>query len=518
MPPLQAGDRPRCDTFLQKVLYNQPMFATMGIVDASGNIVCNNKSDAVGKFGDLDLSPRMVPLTPSGEQLSLFGSLNFSIFDKFSRSIATGTNHTVALIEPANQRVLVRWPVLVPFCTAFPDHPLIQAIAKHPLGGTTLSIGFGSVPRFFGYGPVIDATGSSLAISLGMPETEAFAEVQGRSMLAIVLFVVAFVIAILLSAAIAYWTQLKPLVRLVQKSERIGNGELSNPSIVEAWKALEFRGRATSLNRAAEKLLVAQEIEKRNMETERRFRPVADNTADMITIVDSADIRTFVSGASRNIFGFEPQELMRKDPLEIVFVEDRERVKELFNRAMTSGDGGSEQYRITRKDGSLIWVEVSGRRMAGEGDLVFSMRDISKRKAIEAKLEAANRQLSRLATIDELTGINNRRELNRSLAVEVKRNGREGNPLSVLLIDVDHFEAFNDIYGHLEGDRCLEEIAAAMSAAVRRPDDLCARYGGEEFAVVLPNTDEQGAWTRADTIRQAVASLKLTIPAMKSGS
>jgi diguanylate cyclase (GGDEF)-like protein/PAS domain S-box-containing protein len=546
MPPLQAADRTRCDSFIQKVVANQPMFVTMGLFDADGNIVCHNRPDAVVKFGDTELASRMaqagpddlqvgrfmigpvskkptvavamrLPVPAGGEQLSIFGSLNLEIFNHLAQAITADTNHTVALIEPANQRVLVRWPNIVPFGTAFPDHPLIQAIGHQPGGGTTFSIGFDSVSRFFGFAPVTDATGSSLAIALGLPDGEAFADVQTRAVLAIILAALAFLIAIVLSATIAYWTQLKPLVGLVQKSERLGNGEFSNPVMIEPWQAEEFRGLASSLNQTAAKLMTAQEIEKQNMETERHFRIVADNTADMITAVDNAGQRTFVSGASREILGYEPEELIGQEPLALVHEEDHELVINLFLRTRTMGDGGSEQYRVTRKDGATLWVEVSGRRMADDSGMVFTMRNISKRKAVEAELEAANGELSRLATTDELTGINNRRELNRLLDLETKRGKREQTALSVLLIDVDHFKIFNDTYGHLEGDRCLTEIASAISGSIRRPADVCARYGGEEFAVILPNTDRDGARDRAEIIRQAVMSLNLVHSGNQSG-
>lgn len=537
MPPLQAADRPRCDNFVQKVLASQPMFVTMGVLNAEGDIVCHNKPDTTGKFGDIELALKVaqagaddlvvgrfmigpvskkptvavamrLPTTLGGQQLSIFGSLNLDVFNHLAQAIAADTNHTVALIEPGNQRVLVRWPNIVPFGTPFPDHPLIQSIAQHPQGGTTFSIGFDNSPRFFGFAPVTDATGSSLAISLGLPEDEAFADVEAQSTFAIILAVLAFVIAIVLSAAIAYWTQLNPLVRLVQKSERLGNGEFSSPVMIEAWQAEEFRGLATSLNQTASKLMAAQEIENQNMETERRFRLVANNTADMITVVDFSGRRTFVSGASRDILGFEPDELVGREPLSLVHEEDREQVRNLFRKTKSQGSA-SEQYRVMRKDGSFLWVEVSGRYMADQSGVVFTMRNISKRKAVEMELEAANRQLQRLATTDELTGINNRRELNRRLDLETKRAKRERSPLSVMLIDVDHFKAFNDLYGHVEGDRCLREIASTIAASIRRPADICARYGGEEFAVVLPNTGEDGGLAIAEVIRQAVASLDM---------
>lgn len=532
MPPLQTIDRPRCDSFIQKVLAGQPMFITMGVLDATGKIVCHNKAGTEGQFGDLDLALRIaragpdellvgrfmigpvskkptvavamrLPATSSGEQLSIFGALNLDVFYHIAQAIAGETNHTVALIEPANQRVLVRWPAIVPFGAEFSNHPLIRTIADQPQGGTTFSVGFDNVHRFFGFAPVADATGSSLTVSLGQPEADAFAAVQGRASWSIILAAVALITAILLSAIIAYYTQLRPLMRLAQKSERLGEGEFSSRVVMEDWQAQEFRSLATSLNETAAKLRAAQDIE-------RRFRLVADNTADMITAVDLAGRRTFVSGASRDILGYEPNELIGGAPLDLVFEEDRERVRELFRRTRDNASGGSEQYRVMRKDGALLWVEVSGRRMFDESGLVFTMRNISKRKAIEAELKSVNQQLSRLAITDELTGINNRRELNRLIEIETKRSAREGTPLSLMLIDVDHFKAFNDIYGHVEGDRCLKEIASAISSSIRRPADSCARYGGEEFCVLLPNTDAPGALHCAEVIRLAVSSLKIT--------
>ncbi len=539
MPPLQSQDRQRCDNFVQKTLANQPMFVTLGVLDAEGNIVCHNRPGTTGAFGDMDLVHRVtqagsdellvgrfmigpvskkpvvavamrLPVTSSGEHLSIFGSLNLDVFNRIAQSIVADTNHTVALIEPANQRVLVRWPSIVPFGTAFPDHPLIQAVGQQQEGGTTFSVGFDNVHRFFGFAPVLDAPGSSLMVTLGLPEGEAFFGVNHRSKYAIMLSIFAFSIAALLSAALAYWTQLRPLARLVQKSERIGDGEFCTPVMMERWQAQEFRGLAQSLNTTANKLWTAQETERQNIETERRFRLVADNTADMITVVDLSGVRTFVSGASRQILGFEPYELIGKEPLELVHEDDREKVRDLFRQTRDLGDGGSEQYRVQRKDGAFLWVEVSGRKMADDSALVFTMRNISKRKAVEAELEAANSRLSTIATIDELTGINNRRELNRVFELETKRSIRDRQPLTVMLVDVDNFKAFNDTYGHVQGDHCLKSVATTISASIRRPADSCARYGGEEFAVVLPNTNEEGAFLLAETMKRAVADLNIS--------
>jgi len=120
-------------------------------------------------------------------------------------------------------------------------------------------------------------------------------------------------------------------------------------------------------------------------------------------------------------------------------------------------------------------------------------------------LEAANRQLERLSFLDGLTGIANRRRFDESLAREWRRAQREQAPLSVILVDIDFFKAYNDRYGHEAGDEILKRVAAALDGAVNRPADVVARYGGEEFVAVLPGTDADGAVRLGERLRAAVA-------------
>jgi diguanylate cyclase (GGDEF)-like protein len=109
-----------------------------------------------------------------------------------------------------------------------------------------------------------------------------------------------------------------------------------------------------------------------------------------------------------------------------------------------------------------------------------------------------------LATEDALTGVANRRQFDRVLQAEWQRAQRSASPISLLLLDVDHFKAFNDLYGHLEGDGCLRAIARIAAEIARRPSDMVARFGGEEFAVVLPGTTSAGAAETAERLRLAV--------------
>lgn len=127
---------------------------------------------------------------------------------------------------------------------------------------------------------------------------------------------------------------------------------------------------------------------------------------------------------------------------------------------------------------------------------------------VTERIELA-RVLERLATTDALTGVANRRRFDERFAAEVARAARSGELLSLLMCDVDNFKAFNDSYGHPEGDACLVAVARALDAVIRRPADLAARYGGEEFALILPGTDEAGARSMAERVRKAVRALAL---------
>ena len=133
----------------------------------------------------------------------------------------------------------------------------------------------------------------------------------------------------------------------------------------------------------------------------------------------------------------------------------------------------------------------------------------------EAALTQSNRVLQQLTTVDPVTGLANRRAMDAYLAHQWKQLEEEGYSVAVALIDVDCFKAFNDHYGHLAGDKCLERVADALRAATRRHDDLIARFGGEEFVIVLPATNEDFAAQLAEQVRLSI--MRLGIPHDYSG-
>ncbi len=124
-------------------------------------------------------------------------------------------------------------------------------------------------------------------------------------------------------------------------------------------------------------------------------------------------------------------------------------------------------------------------------------------------LEQANKQLQKLALVDELTQIINRRGFEQYFDREYRRMKRDKKPLSLIIADVDYFKNYNDRYGHKAGDLCLKQIAQTIKSSLKRAGDLVCRYGGEEFAIILPDTDSYGAVHLAETIREQIQQLNI---------
>jgi diguanylate cyclase (GGDEF)-like protein/PAS domain S-box-containing protein len=144
-------------------------------------------------------------------------------------------------------------------------------------------------------------------------------------------------------------------------------------------------------------------------------------------------------------------------------------------------------------------------RLAEDGTALVVVSDITANKHAQAALRIAAEQLKSLADTDGLTGVMNRRGFDDAFVREAARSAREGTPLSVLMIDIDWFKAYNDTYGHPAGDECLRQVSRCLVDCVKRPADTVARYGGEEFVVLLPGTDAAGAKVVAELFAARLA-------------
>ncbi len=200
--------------------------------------------------------------------------------------------------------------------------------------------------------------------------------------------------------------------------------------------------------------------------------------------------------------------------------EDRDAVRNAVQATITSGGSLEIAARIVRPDGEIRYVTSRGslqRDPQGRPVSLFGVvLDQTEQRRIETDLrqaqretEAANARLNLLARQDGLTGIANRRHFDEMLETEHRRATRDRTHLALVMIDVDHFKAFNDRYGHPEGDRCLQSIAAVLETMLRRPADLAARYGGEELVLLLPGTDAVGAHVVATRVVERVRALQI---------
>lgn len=186
--------------------------------------------------------------------------------------------------------------------------------------------------------------------------------------------------------------------------------------------------------------------------------------------------------------------------------EDRERVVNFCIAQSQAGVDHEADYRALTQDNGYVWIRDVVhvvRNDAGEVEsLVGFMFDISERKKTEEKLLALQKELEALSFKDGLTGIANRRQFDACLAREWESARSNQRPLSLVLVDVDFFKQYNDLYGHLQGDTCLTTLAQTLSLALVGPRDLVARYGGEEFILVLPDTDLAGAQRVAEKLSE----------------
>ncbi len=193
--------------------------------------------------------------------------------------------------------------------------------------------------------------------------------------------------------------------------------------------------------------------------------------------------------------------------------EDLPKLERIFEKfAKSEAESFQIEIRMLVQKGQWRWFQVRGRIVERDAHgevvrMVGTLIDISQHKQVELALQKANEELMRLAALDDLTQIANRRRFDTRLNDEWRRARRGGTPLSVILCDIDFFKAYNDTYGHIRGDEALYAVAQAIHGILKRPMDLVARYGGEEFAMVLPNTDLKGAARVARKVKAAVQAL-----------
>lgn len=538
MPQVLQAEQPTCNTLLAGLKAERAQLLSIGVIAPDRTILCHSRGVTGSLFHDEDLFEQTInsrgnrfvvgdfltsPITgrptiavamrlpPTAGRASggiIFASLNLPMIERDVQLLAEEAGHSWTIVQPRASRIILGWPHAVEFGTVASGFELFPIIRAGRTGRTTAVKDLAGQSTIYGFEPIPNASTGDLWLAVGVPPAEVFATVQRRLHWTLFASCGALVLALGGTALIAYWMQLRPIALLSRSAQRIGAGNFDVRTDMGQWQAPEFRRLGQLVDRAAQTLAQAKAAEEAVAAGQRRFQLVADSTVDMISCVDAEGKRTLVTGASRRILGYEPAELMGLSPMDLAVEEDRPIVRSLLDTFRTGGEASGVRYRVRRKDGTVIWVELSGRPIDEIGGCVVSMRDVDQRQRTEAALAEANRQLELLAATDELTRLANRRTFNRRLEEAFAETGGAAD-FSLLLLDVDHFKAFNDRYGHPAGDRCLAMVSETLAACVRKDDEIGARYGGEELALILPGIGPAEALLRAETIRRAVAALAI---------
>jgi diguanylate cyclase (GGDEF)-like protein/PAS domain S-box-containing protein len=255
------------------------------------------------------------------------------------------------------------------------------------------------------------------------------------------------------------------------------------------------------------------------------FENLFNQVPEAIVIADNLGRVMRINAEFTRMFGYSRQEAAGHRVDELI-ATGAERVEAMaITDCVAQGQKVARESVRRRKDGTLIHVSILGVPILNRGQqlAVYGIyRDISDIKRAQAavleanatlqertrQLEAVNVQLERISNYDGLTAIPNRRYFEHFYDLEWRRAWREGKWISLIMIDVDFFKAYNDRHGHLAGDECLKRLAQALQL-VNRASDLVCRYGGEEFVAVLSGTDLEGARLIAERMRQRVLDLQL---------
>ncbi|HND94076.1 MAG TPA: diguanylate cyclase [Anaerolineales bacterium] len=246
-------------------------------------------------------------------------------------------------------------------------------------------------------------------------------------------------------------------------------------------------------------------------EKQRFIESILAATPNTIHLFDLKERRSVFSSRSLiSALGYMPERSQSIDNDDLLHPEDRTQRSNLYKLAGTAKDGETltVEYRMRTSSNEWRWFlerdMVFHRGVDGKPQqLIGIIMDITERKQLEAELE-------RLATVDSLTGVLNRRKLSSLATVELERARRYGHSTSAIMLDIDYFKKINDTYGHAAGDEVLAGLAQLLTR-IARTSDLVARYGGEEFVLILPETNITDASDFAERIRRTVADTPFVV-------
>lgn len=552
IPEVVESDNPACHELLRRVMTDHPHLNTMMVARPDGTLACHSMvHDPVGLTldagfaarvmrtadGTISLGARLlsavtgratvvaaIPIPRSAAPASqrpgiLAATLNLDWLAALMERLPLEAHETVQLIDPRDGTIVVRNPDLEEQAgMRLPDGPLLRAIRGQPSGGVTEAPDGQGATQLVAFAP-LPRLGDYHVIAITADRAQVLAGITRRLWTKAALAAAALVAALVVALVLGQMSHLRPLALLLRAAARLGAGELSTRVRLATHHAREYRRIGDALNHMAAGLesrdAQVREAQASLEENESRLRLITDTMADMILWLDQDFDYKYVSPACREVVGWEPEELLAAGFGALIPEDDLPAIAAMRASLLSGAKSAEAIYRFRHKDGGLVWLEARGRRPASGVGAVLAVRDvghiIAHTAQAERRLAESNRQLAELNRVleaqalqDGLTGLANRRRFDRALEEEFRRAMRAHTPLALLMLDVDHFKAFNDTYGHMAGDACLRQVAQAIAQCARRPADLCARYGGEEIAVLLPDSDLGGAQVVAEHMLEAV--------------
>ncbi|QUM77643.1 diguanylate cyclase [Moritella sp. 24] len=263
------------------------------------------------------------------------------------------------------------------------------------------------------------------------------------------------------------------------------------------------------LNENGEHLRIEAELSRHNS----LLNSVINATPDPVAFMNGDGKYVGANLGYCEVLGVEHADLIGMDRTLLLNQDKKVWLLEQENQLLLDGKSVRYEELLHLADQEPRWYEICKQRYVnhtnGENGILIVYRDLTERKRIEYDLEQAIEKFDELSSVDQLTKIANRRTFDTKLQHYWSTHHREIKQMSLLFCDVDSFKLYNDNYGHPMGDIVLAKIAQVMNDQVHRGADLVARYGGEEFAVILPNTDEEGAIRLANKIIKAVQGLAI---------
>ena len=231
-----------------------------------------------------------------------------------------------------------------------------------------------------------------------------------------------------------------------------------------------------------------------------QYLKVIDRYVNATVLTSDLEFK-LVSKAWCHLTGFHAKELIGTNFGDMIYDQQSPAYSEM-KQAISANMFWTGELMIRDNNGHRIWINTSVQPN-------FRTDQIREGIALIATDISDTKRIVRLSRTDSLTGLANRRAFDESFDRELLRLKRSKSKLSLMMIDVDFFKQFNDLYGHLEGDQCLQKIAVAIRLCAKRPADMAVRYGGEEFLLFLPETDHQGALSLAQTLQEKMERLKI---------